>query len=161
MVIFAITKTKTLVHVHIPRVLAVESILQCSATTEKIKPKLNTMTTIGSTLNPALSSVYSRNMVPELPPAPAARVLDGRAFLRVSLWSAAARRRMVERGPPGGEAARARLEEVPVGLEGVSVPESAETGEEGRSTCHRSYVSIALDSFLAVHNVVQGSTKLY
>lgn len=61
---------------------------------------------------------------------------------------------MVERGPPGGEAARARLEEVPVGLEGVSVPESAETGEEGRSTCHRSHVSIALDSFVVVHNVV-------
>lgn len=98
-----------------------------------MNPKLNTITTIGSTLNPALSSVYKRNIVPEDPPAPAARVLDGRVFLTVSLWSAAARRRIAERGPPGGEAARAMLEDVPLVLAGVSVPESAETGEEGRS----------------------------
>ncbi len=74
--------------------------------------------TIGSTFNPGLSSVYSLSIVPELPPAPADRVLDGRAFLIDSLWSAAARRRIAERGPPGGDPARA-MEEVVLEAEGV------------------------------------------
>lgn len=36
------------------------------------------------------------------PPAPADLVLVGRAFAIFSFWSAAARRRMAVRGPPGG-----------------------------------------------------------
>jgi hypothetical protein len=36
------------------------------------------------------------------PPAPAARVLLGRALAIFSFWSAAARRRMAVRAPPGG-----------------------------------------------------------
>jgi hypothetical protein len=36
------------------------------------------------------------------PPAPAALVLDGRALAIFSFWSAAARRRIAVRGPPGG-----------------------------------------------------------
>ena len=43
-----------------------------------------------------------RSMVLLLPPAPAARVLLGRAFAAFSLISAAARRRMAVRAPPGG-----------------------------------------------------------
>ncbi len=42
------------------------------------------------------------NMVLLLPPAPAARVLLGRALAIFSFWSAAARRRMAVRAPPGG-----------------------------------------------------------
>lgn len=92
---------------------------------------------MGSTFNPGDSSVYKRSIVPLLPPAPAALVLLGLAFLTDSLWSAAARRLMAERGPPGGEAARAIDEEVPdlalLGL--VSGPESGPEvrGEEGRA----------------------------
>lgn len=40
---------------------------------------------MGSTFNPGLSSVYNLNIVPELPPAPAARVEAGLVFLSVSL----------------------------------------------------------------------------
>lgn len=81
--------------------------------------------TIGSTFRPGLSSVYSLNIVPELPPAPAALVLDGLAFFTLSLWSAAARRRIAERGPPGGEAARAMEEvDLPVAVDGESGPDS-------------------------------------
>ena len=58
---------------------------RCNATTLKMKPKLKNMMTIGSTLKPGLSSVYNLNMVPELPPAPADLVLDGRAFFTDSL----------------------------------------------------------------------------
>ena len=79
-----------------------------------MNPKLKNKMTMGSTFNPGLSSVYSRSMVPLDPPAPAALVLLGLAFFTLSLWSAAARRRMAERGPPGGEAARATDVEVPV-----------------------------------------------
>lgn len=69
-------------------------------------------------------------MVPELPPAPAALVLAGRAFLTVSLWSAAARRRIADLGPPGGEDARSREEDLPaVVVEG----ESGGEAEEGSS----------------------------
>lgn len=73
-------------------------------------------------------------MVPELPPAPAALVLVGLAFLMLSLWSAAARRRRADLGPPGGERGREMEEPVPdavevragLALEGeVSGPESA------------------------------------
>jgi hypothetical protein len=48
-------------------------------------------------------------MVELLPPAPAARVLEGRALATLSARSAAARRRMAVAGPPGGlgEAGRA------------------------------------------------------
>jgi hypothetical protein len=56
-----------------------------------------------------------------LPPAPAARVLEGRALATLSARSAAARRRMAVAGPPGGlgEAGRA-----------VVLPEAVgETGE--------------------------------
>lgn len=42
-----------------------------------------------------------RNMVLLEPPAPAARVLLGRALAIFSFWSAAARRRIAVRGPPG------------------------------------------------------------
>jgi hypothetical protein len=62
-------------------------------------------------------------------------VLEGRAFLTDSLWSAAARRRIAERGPPGGEPARAI--DVPLDLAGpleLSGPDSGPDvrGEEGR-----------------------------
>lgn len=79
-----------------------------------MNPRLKNRITIGSTFNPGLSSVYSLNIVPELPPAPAALVELGRAFLRVSLWSAAARRRIADLGPPGGEEARRREVDLPV-----------------------------------------------
>lgn len=46
----------------------------CKATTEKIKPKAMTITTIGSTRNPDASSVYNFNIVFDEPPAPAERV---------------------------------------------------------------------------------------
>ena len=59
--------------------------LLCKATTLMMNPKLNTNTTTGSTLNPGLSSVYNLNMVPEDPPAPAARVEVGLAFFCASL----------------------------------------------------------------------------
>ena len=42
------------------------------------------------------------SIVPEEPPAPAARVEVGLAFRTDSLWSATARRRNAARGPPGG-----------------------------------------------------------
>lgn len=92
------------------------------------------MITIGSTFSPGLSSVYNLSIVPELPPAPAARVLDGRAFLMVSLWSAAARRRIADRGPPGGEPARA-IVEVVLEAAAESAPDSGPefTGEAGRA----------------------------
>lgn len=103
---------------------------QCNATTEKMKPKLRNKMTMGSTFKPGLSSVYSRNMVPELPPAPAALVELGRAFLTDSLWSAAARRRIADRGPPGGDDARRREDDLPlVAVEG----ESGGDGEDGAS----------------------------
>ena len=68
-----------------------------------MKPRLSTRTTTGSTLSPGLSSVYNLNIVPELPPAPAERVDAGLAFLTDSLWSAAARLRIADFGPPGGD----------------------------------------------------------
>ena len=49
----------------------------------------------------------SLNMVPLLPPAPAALVLVGRALATLSARSAAAFRRMTVFAPPGGEEGRA------------------------------------------------------
>jgi len=70
--------------------------------------------------------------VPELPPAPAALVEDGRAFFTDSLWSAAARRRIADFGRPGGLEARRSEEDLPaVAVEG----ESGGEGEEGASAC--------------------------
>ena len=96
--------------------------------------------TIGSTLKPGLSSVYNRSIVPELPPAPADLVLDGLAFLTDSLWSAAARRRIADFGPPGGEPARAIVDEVdfPAVVE-ESGPDSGPEvrGDEGRGEAYQ------------------------
>jgi len=65
-------------------------------------------------------------MVLLLPPAPAARVLLGLALAIFSFWSAAARRRMAVRGPPGGvgDEGRATLPE--------AAPTGVPTGEEAR-----------------------------
>ena len=76
-------------------------------------------------------------MVPEEPPAPAERVELGRALRRVSLWSAAARRRMAARGPPGVEGEEGRPTEEPVAAAPAdleSAPDSAPEvrGEAGR-----------------------------
>ena len=59
------------------------------------------MTTTPSTLSPAASSVYNFIIVEEDPPAPAERVLAGRALATAAFLSAAARRRIVVLGPPG------------------------------------------------------------
>ena len=64
------------------------------------------------------------SMVLLLPPAPAARVLDGLAFAALSALSAAALRRIAVLGPPGG-----------VGEEGRAVVEPTEgepAGEDAR-----------------------------
>ena len=45
------------------------------------------------------------------PPAPAARVLLGRALAILSFWSAAARRRIAVRAPPGGGGEEGRAPE--------------------------------------------------
>ncbi len=61
-----------------------------------------------------------------LPPAPAARVLLGRALAIFSFWSAAARRRIAVRAPPGGAGDNGRA---------VLAPEAAAgevAGEERR-----------------------------
>lgn len=105
--------------------------LRCNATTLKMKPKLRNKITIGSTFSPGLSSVYSLSIVPEEPPAPAARVEAGRAFLTDSLWSAAARRRIADRGPPGGEPARA-IEDEPLVFAADGVESGPDSGPEVR-----------------------------
>lgn len=62
------------------------------------------------------------------PPAPAARVLLGRTLASFSFWSAAARRRMAVRAPPGTEAGdRGRLMAAP-----EAAPEDAPVGDEAR-----------------------------
>lgn len=78
-------------------------------------------------------------MVPEEPPAPAERVELGRALRRDSLWSAAARRRIAARGPPGGVGEEGRLTEEPEAAAAAppdldSAPDSAPEvrGEAGR-----------------------------
>jgi hypothetical protein len=68
--------------------------------------------------------VHILNIVLLLPPAPAARVLDGRAFATLSALSAAAFRLIAVAGPPGG-----------LGEDGRAVVDPVEgelTGEEGR-----------------------------
>lgn len=75
--------------------------------------------------------MYSLNIVPEEPPAPAERVEAGRAFLRDSLWSAAARRLIADRGPPGGDPARA-IEEEPVAFCAEGVESGPDSGPEVR-----------------------------
>lgn len=60
------------------------------------------------------------------PPAPAARVLLGRALAIFSFWSAAARRRIAVRGPPGIEGDEGRLMLAPL----AATPPLS--GEEGR-----------------------------
>lgn len=60
-------------------------------------------------------------MVPDEPPAPADRVEAGLAFRRVSLWSAAARRRIAVRGPPGGVGEEGRFTAAPE-LEPAGLP---------------------------------------
>lgn len=60
------------------------------------------------------------------PPAPAARVLLGLALASFSFWSAAARRRMAVRGPPGGVGEEGRLMLEPLAAAGPLA------GEEGR-----------------------------
>lgn len=67
-----------------------------------MKTRDSTSTTTGSTLRPGDSSVYRRSIVLLLPPAPADRVLVGRALAIFSFCSAAALRRMAVLGPPGG-----------------------------------------------------------
>ena len=68
--------------------------------------------------------VHILNMVLLLPPAPAARVLVGRAFATLSALSAAAFLLIAVAGPPGG-----------LGEDGRAVVDPVEgelTGEEGR-----------------------------
>ena len=66
---------------------------------------------------------HIRSMVLELPPAPAALVLVGRAFATLSARSAAAFLLIAVFGPPGGERFR------PV----LTLPDAGgEVGEEGR-----------------------------
>lgn len=89
------------------------------------------MITMGSTFKPGLSSVYSFSIVPDEPPAPAERVEAGRAFLTDSLWSAAALRRIADRGPPGGEPARATDEE-PLAFCAEGVESGPDSGPEVR-----------------------------
>ena len=63
------------------------------------------------------------------PPAPAARVLVGRTLASFSFWSAAARRRIAVRAPPGTvEGDEARPPRTPPAAE----PEEAPVGEEAR-----------------------------
>lgn len=69
-------------------------------------------------------------MVPEEPPAPAERVELGRAFRRVSLWSAAARRRIAARGPPGGVGEEGRLTEEPEATAPEPAPADLDSGPD-------------------------------
>lgn len=93
-----------------------------------MKPRDRTNTTTGSTLSPGDSSVYSFNIVLLLPPAPAARVLEGRAFATCAALSAAVFRRMTALGPPGTEGDDCRAEE----RTSRSEPEVAPAGEDAR-----------------------------
>lgn len=123
-------------------------------------------TTKGSTFSPGDSSVYRpvrrydeyyatvlvevhdiRSIVLVLPPAPAARVLAGRAFAILSLLSAAARLRRSVRGPPGG-----------VGELGRDEPEAtgeSTAGEDYTATWPVSYV------FLNDHHARDQSTRSF
>lgn len=73
------------------------------------------------------------------PPAPAARVLLGRALAIFSFWSAAARRRMAVRAPPGGAGDEGRTAEAEA--------EGAPTGEEARGEDYsRANVSLIINA---------------
>lgn len=67
--------------------------------------------------------MYSRSIVLELPPAPAALVLVGLAFATLSALSAAAFLLMAVLGPPGGDRFRPLLTPAEAG---------GEIGEDGR-----------------------------
>lgn len=67
-------------------------------------------------------ALYIRSMVLELPPAPAALVLVGRAFATLSALSAAAFLLIAVLGPPGGDKFRPLLTPAEAG---------GEAGEEG------------------------------
>lgn len=67
-------------------------------------------------------NLYVRNIVLELPPAPAALVLVGRAFATLSALSAAAFLLIAVFGPPGGDRFRPLLTPAEAG---------GEAGEEG------------------------------
>lgn len=67
------------------------------------------------------------NIVLELPPAPAALVLAGRAFAACAALSAAFRRRMAVLGPPGGVGDEGLDERAP-----PSDPEARPVGEVAR-----------------------------
>lgn len=69
-------------------------------------------------------------MVPDEPPAPAERVELGRAFRSDSLWSAAARRRMAARGPPGGVGEEGRPTEEPEAAAPEPAPEDLVSGPD-------------------------------
>lgn len=68
--------------------------------------------------------MYSLSMVLLEPPAPADRVEVGLALAIFSFWSAAARRRIAVRGPPGGVGEEGRLTLAPLA--------AAPSGEEAR-----------------------------
>ena len=68
--------------------------------------------------------MYILSIVLLLPPAPAARVLEGRWFATLSARSAAAFLRIAVRGPPGGTGEEGRAVEVPV--EGDAGPPAGE-----------------------------------
>lgn len=82
----------------------------------------STSTITGSTFKPGDSSVYSRSIVLELPPAPAALVLVGLAFATLSALSAAAFLLIAVLGPPGGDKFRPLLTPAEAG---------GEVGEDG------------------------------
>jgi hypothetical protein len=92
------------------------------------------------------------NMVLLLPPAPAARVLEGRAFATLASRSAAAFLLIAVAGPPGGfgEAGRAVVEPV----EGGEL-----TGEEGRGEDY-SDISLQCPQYHALHTPPQSTRVL-
>lgn len=81
-------------------------------------------------------------MVLEEPPAPAARVLLGRALAIFSFWSAAARRRIAVRGPPGMAGDEGRPTLAPLAAAPLS-------GEEGRG---EDYIAQASALELLINN---------
>ena len=74
--------------------------------------------------------MYSFSIVPDEPPAPAARVELGLAFRKVSLWSAAARRRKAARGPPGGVGEAGRFTDEPVPEAPAPEPADLDSGPD-------------------------------
>ena len=78
--------------------------------------------------------MYRRSIVLLEPPAPAARVLLGRTLATFSFWSAAARRRMAVRAPPGTEGEEGRAVDAPA--------VAAASGEEARGEDYRGTRSV-------------------